>query len=307
MARLPKLDLALLSLLDDLRQTGSVSTTASRMGLTQSGASRALGRLRVALDDPLFVLEGNRLEPTARCDALAEDLAECLDRARAIVRAPSFDPASAEGFLDVGMPDHLAHLFGPALLERLAGEAPGVDLVIRHFSRDWRTDLRERVVSLAFGVLRGDELNLRSRWVADDPWVVVVRRGHPVLRRRWTAARFAEGTHGVMTVSGRGDSHVDRALRARGLARRVTYRATSPLVVAMAAAHSDLRVTTTRRLAEALARDLPLVVKPLPLEAEPLALHLVWHERSHHDPRHRWARALVADVVGSGRARRRGG
>jgi DNA-binding transcriptional LysR family regulator len=299
-ARLRDVDLNLLVVLSSLRQHGSVTRAASELGLTQSGASRSLARLRDALDDPLFVMEGGRLRPTPRCDALADDLARCLDGARAVLQTPVFDACTARGTIAVGMPDHLAYLFARDLLARIHADAPGLDLVVRAFSRDWLAELREGSVELAFGVVRGDESGLRARWPrTEDQWVVLLRRGHPVLRGPWTVARFAGGEHGLMAVDGKGPSHVDQALAERGLRRRVSYRATSPLVVALAAAETDLRVTTTARLAQALAQKHPLVVRPLPkgLAPAPLRLPLVWHERMQNDPRHRWLRQVFADVV----------
>ncbi|MEM9695555.1 MAG: hypothetical protein AAGA56_23625, partial [Myxococcota bacterium] len=84
------------------------------------------------------------------------------------------------------------------------------------------------------------------------------------------------------------------------------YRASSPVVVALAAAASDMAVTTTESLARQLALHFPLRIKPLPLDAPRLALPIVWHERNQHDPRHRFLREVVIGVarsVGEGAAR----
>ena len=297
---LHRVDLNLLVVLAELRKTRSVTLAASELGLSQSGASRSLARLRRTLGDPLFVVEGGTLNATPRCDELASELERCLESARAVLQVKVFDPSVATGTLHLGMPDHLAFLYGPQLMAELQERAPGIDLVVRAFSRDWLAELRDGSVDLAFGVLRGDEANVRARWSKrEDPWVVLMREGHPALRGPWTAKRFAGGVHALMTVTGSGPSHVDRALASMGLERRVLYRASSPLVVALAAVDSELRVTTTERLARSLASRHPLVVRRLPkgLRPEPLRLPLVWHERVHVDGRHRWLRELVARVV----------
>lgn len=290
-------DLNLLLVLDTLLETRSVTRTAERLGMTQSGASRALGRLREQFVDPLFVLEAGALSPTPHCESLGDELQRCLSAARSIVSARAFEPATAEGTVTLGMPDHLALRYGTPILSALQAEAPKLGLAIQSFTRDWVRDLRSGVVDMAFGVLAGDEASLRSRKVLDDPWVVVLRRGHPALHKRWTAAAFAAGEHGLMYVPGSGRSQVDRALAERGLSRRVVFRASSPIVVALAAATSDLRVTTTASLAHLLAEHHPLVVRKLPVAAEPLRLPLAWHERLHHDARHRFVRRVVADTL----------
>ncbi len=294
---LRQLDLNLLVILEALVEAGSVTGAAAQLGMTQSGASRALARLREALDDPLFVLQGHALVATPRCEALRPELARCLQAAREVFAVRAWDPSTASDAFCVAMPDHLALLHGVRLHAVLRQQAPGVDLVIRAFTASWRRDLYDGTVDLAFGVPSGNEAGLQMKQTTLDPWVVVVRHGHPVLDEPWDTAAFARGEHGLMAVRGTGPSHIDRALAGLGMARRVTFRSTSPLVVAMAAANSDIRVTTTRSLARYLASVLPLVVLDLPLLADPLRLPLVWHERFARDPRHRWLRSTLVGLV----------
>jgi len=290
-------DLNLLVVLEALFAERHVTRASVRLGMTQSGCSRALARLRETFDDALFVPGPRGLEPTPRADGLREALGRVLLEVRVMLRAPVFDPAKAAQPMRLGIPDHLAYLIAPRLLKLLRERAPNMSLVARGFSRDWRRELRDGEVDLAFGVLSGEEGELRRRTCLEDPWVVLVRAGHPALKRRWTVERFAALDHGMMTVTGSGPGHVDRALARQGLSRRVVYRASSPVVAAMAAASTDLAVTTTERLARELARSMPLRIKPLPLDVPALELPLVWHERDQHDPRHRWMRELVVEAV----------
>ncbi|MEM1413619.1 MAG: LysR family transcriptional regulator [Myxococcota bacterium] len=292
-------DLNLLVALDALLRERHVTRAAERLGITQSGASRALSRLRALLGDPLLVRGPRGLEPTPRAEALRAPLARVLGDIGGLLEARGFVPGESREPLRLAIPDHLALALGPQLLAALRAEAPGVDLVLRAFSRRWRDELQEGSLDLAFGVLGGGEGALRRRHVLDDPWVVVMREGHPVLRKRWTAELFASLDHGLMAVSGTGPGQVDEALAAQGLSRRVICRASSPVVVAMLAAETDLVVTTTAILAEQVRRWRSLRLRPLPVDARPLRLPLVWHERVHHDPRHRWARELVARVARS--------
>ena len=40
-----------------------------------------------------------------------------------------------------------------------------------------------------------------------------------------------------------------------------------------------------------------LDVAPLPFESDPVAIHMVWHERSNNDPAHRWLRQRIETVA----------
>ena len=100
-----------------------------------------------------------------------------------------------------------------------------------------------------------------------------------------------------MYVPGSGPSQVDRALAKRGLSRRVVFRASCPIVAALSAVSTELRVTTTASLAQRLSEHHPLVIRKLPVDAEPLRLPLTWHERMHRDPRHQFVRRIIADTL----------
>jgi DNA-binding transcriptional LysR family regulator len=98
-------------------------------------------------------------------------------------------------------------------------------------------------------------------------------------------------------VTGKGGGQVDEALAKHGLKRRVAMRmpyvVLSPLIVA----ETDLVLTTARWLAETLAARVPLVVKAPPVELDPVDLPMVWHERTHRDPRQRWFRQTLLRVA----------
>jgi LysR family nod box-dependent transcriptional activator len=76
------LDLNLLVAPDAPLSERSVTRAAQRVGLSQSGMSNALGRLRRLLDDPLLVCQGATLVPTARAAAQIGPVHEALELIR---------------------------------------------------------------------------------------------------------------------------------------------------------------------------------------------------------------------------------
>ena len=91
---LAAVDLNLLPVLDALLETHSVTESGRRLGLSQPAVSRALARLRAALDDELLVRTGRVMVPTPRALALQQPLRDTLHQVHSLVRpvAP-FDPA----------------------------------------------------------------------------------------------------------------------------------------------------------------------------------------------------------------------
>ena len=77
-ANLSRLDLNLLVVLEAIHAEGNLTRAARRLNLSQPALSHALARLREALDDPLFLRQGNRMVPTARTQRLMGPLHTAL-------------------------------------------------------------------------------------------------------------------------------------------------------------------------------------------------------------------------------------
>jgi DNA-binding transcriptional LysR family regulator len=127
----------------------------------------------------------------------------------------------------------------------------------------------------------------------------VLRTDHPALARKWTLELFAGLDHVLVSLLGRGGGHVDEALAAHGLRRRIALRLPYPALAPSIVAETDLVVTTPRWLALKLASSGELVVRRPPLPIPPVRIALVWHERSHRDPRQRWLREALSREAGA--------
>jgi len=303
---LASLDLNLLVALHALLVERHVTRAARRAHTSQPAMSRALRKLRDLLGDELLVRVGQHMRPTPRAEALLGPLEQVLEGVLELVAPSAFDPSRATGTLRIAMPDILTYMLVPRLLRRLAKEAPQLDLQIVQWNHRWREDLEGGVVDLTVGQPSGDEAGIYSRLLVRNTWACVLRRGHPALSKRWNKESYAALSHLLIDMSGSGGGQVDVALRAGGLRRRIALRmpyvVLSPLVVA----ETDLVLTTARWLAEALAKQVDLVVKRPPVELAPVDLPMAWHERTHRDPRQRWFRDTLMSVAreSTGRAAR---
>jgi DNA-binding transcriptional LysR family regulator len=100
------LDLSLVELLYALLDERHVTRAAHRCNMSQSAMSRALGRLRSALDDELLVRCGAAHERTPRGDQLLVDLRALLPRLDAAVRGNQFDPATSTDRICIATTDY---------------------------------------------------------------------------------------------------------------------------------------------------------------------------------------------------------
>ena len=127
---LHEIDLNLLTLLEALFATKSVTQAGDRVGLSQPAASRALGRLRRTLGDPLFVRGDTGLIATPRAEGLREPLTRALSGIRDVVAPQRFDPKTATGAIRLVIPDVDAATLVPRLLGAFATQAPGIDIEV---------------------------------------------------------------------------------------------------------------------------------------------------------------------------------
>ena len=89
---------------------------------------------------------------------------------------------------------------------------------------------------------------------------------------------------------------IDTLLAQKGLSRRtavvVPHFASVPFIVSV----SDFIATVPDRLAQRFIKQLKLQSLSAPIDIPPLRLTLLWHERFHADPAHRWMRELITQI-----------
>ncbi|MFI6942444.1 LysR family transcriptional regulator [Streptomyces sp. NPDC050418] len=292
------LDLNLLAALDVLLEEQSVRGAARRLHLSEPAMSRTLGRIRKALGDPVLVRAGRRMVPTPYALSVRAEVGAVVERARALFAAHGAeDLRSVERTFTVHGQDSVAALLGPRLVTRVQAEAPGLRLRFLGESHLDPPVLREGTADLEVGVIGASAPEVRTEPLREDRMLGVVRAGHPLLRGRLTARRFA-GAAEHLTVSRRGRLHgpVDEALAERGLTRRVVATAASFPASLFLVRDTDL-IGLVPGWSAPMTESLGLVTFPVPLELPPLRLAMAWHPRLDADPAHTWLRGCVRELM----------
>lgn len=298
-------DLNLLVVLDELLRARSTTLAARRLGRTQSAVSHALARLRVALEDPLFIRAGAGLRPTAAAEALEAPLRQLLADAASMLRGQrgALDPAKIERTFIVAGSDYAEIVLLPRLIPRLRREAPAVNVVTRFLGDDVDRALQMREVDCAYGASLRPVSGVVLESVAEVPFAVLLRRGHRALRSRLTAAAYVRLEHVLVTPRGLPGSAVDQALEPLGLERRVVVRMPHFAAAAFLVARTDLAVTVPADFARAVAPGLGLVSRPVPFPMRASTFLLGYSATFESDAAHRWFRTCLLDAArGAGSA-----
>lgn len=294
------LDLNLLRVLDALLLERHLTRAARRVGLSQPATSHALARLRAHLGDPLFVRGPGGLVPTERAARLEAPLRAAMGAlAAAVSGGEAFAPATAQATFSIATADYGAFVLLPAMLERLAREAPQVDLWVRAVSADPLEQLARGDADLLLAPLPGARplATIHARLLYRERYVCVVRKDHPRARRGLDLDTWCELPHAFVAPRGSPGGVVDEVLAKHGRRRRVALALPSFLIAPHVVACSDLVLTVGARIAEAYAALLPLKVLDAPVPLPGFEVRMWWHERTHHDPAQRWLRKVVTEVV----------
>lgn len=125
--RLHRLDLNLLKLFRALYYHRNVSVAAESMNLSQSAFSHALARLRVQLDDELFIRSRAQMIPTRYADSIHETIAEVLSTLGSCFAPQThFIPHESRHEFNFAVTDFTALLMMSRLMPHLEQHAPGV-------------------------------------------------------------------------------------------------------------------------------------------------------------------------------------
>ncbi len=293
-------DLNLLVVFDAVMTERSVTRAAARIGLTQPACSHALARLRALFGDPLFVPTPRGMVPTPAALAVGDRVAEILRAIEGVLDAGApFDPARAEQLFTIGLSDYAAFLLLPGLVVRVAREAPGVRLVVRHTSHDLGPAmLADGAVSVIVGHFPPPGADLAETVVFHDRFVVAGRAGHPAFDAPLTLERFVALDHLHVSLRGEPQGQLDRELRRHGAARRVAVTVGHFLVAPFVIAAGDLVATEPARLLTPLAARLGLTLVEPPLALPPFRVSVMWHRRTEADPPLVWLRGVIAALAG---------
>lgn len=291
-------DFNLLLTLDVLLTEQNVARAAQRLQLSPSAMSRSLARLRETIGDPLLVRAGRGLVPTPRALELRERLGPLVQEAEAVLRPlQRLDLGTLERAFTLRCSDGFVENFGAVLIERVAGQAPGVRLrFVQKIGKD-SAGLRDGSIDLETGVVSpamGPEV--RAQALFRDRWIGVVREGHPLIGTAPTPEAFAQARHVAVSRNPTAAGPVSEALAMLGLQRRVVAT-TSGYVSALALVRgADLIACVPERHTANLRVGLHTLA--LPFATPEFSVSLFWHPRFQADAAHVWLRALVMTCCG---------
>lgn len=291
-------ELQLLYIFDAIMTERSVTRAADRLAMTQPAVSNAIARMRQIWNDPLFVRKGRNIEPTSYALSLWDQVSSPMYTLSNAVSATQFDPATAKRKFRIAATDVTVELIWRQLIELLEREAPGVDLhAVPYTPESSYSLLREAHVDLAVGLLTQHDHSLRSTWLYEGGYRLVMRADHPLAGRPITMEEFLQARHLLVSMSGDAHGFVDRYLDQKGLSRRIAATVNHFSTVPQILRESDLIVAIPELISQDCGFVDGLWMGDLPFEADPTSLYLIWHARHDRDPGIIWIRDHIERLL----------
>ncbi|MFO1218761.1 MAG: LysR family transcriptional regulator [Burkholderiaceae bacterium] len=298
------LDLNLLRVFDTLMAEGSLTRAAAALALTQPAASHALKRLHEALGEVLFTRTASGMKPTARAQALWPQVRAALASLQRSLAPGDFDPRTDAVNFRIAMADATAALLMPGTVRAIESTQALANLrVLPLVTREPRRLLENNEADLAVGhfpdlvaalLTQGDDATLRHQRMYDTRYVCVMRRGHPLARRKLTLDAYCAAHHLLVSFSGRPQGLVDRALADLGRQRRIVLTVNQFYTAGRVVRESNLLTVLPLSFLEATGAYAELVTRELPFDPGLVHVEMLWHLRRDNDAPHRWLREVLA-------------
>jgi len=293
------LDLNLLRVFDAVYRARKVGRAAELLDLTQPAVSQGLTRLRLLLQDPLFMRAGAGVQPTPRAERLAPAVRSALATLeQALSEAAQFDPLGSQRTFRIHMSDIGEGRFLPELMVALREQAPGVRIETLPLPAAGIADaLDSGQIDFAFGFLPTVRDTQRVQ-LLQDRYIVMLRAGHPfaATARRRKGPALLDALQQLEFVAGRTHTDTLRILQLLKLEDRVRLTAEHFMVLPGIVRATDLAVVMPRNIAEGFAAEggYTLIEPPFPLRDFTVSLH--WSRRFENDPANRWLRETMVEL-----------
>lgn len=299
-AILRRLDLNLLLTFESLMSTRSATETARVLHKTQPGVSRDLAKLRHALGDALLVPVKGRFKPTDRALALHAAMEPALlELGRAIGTVEVFDPAQAEGVINIGIAGHLELLLAGPLLQRMARLAPRLVPRLHPVHGEFDPgELEAERQEIAMGMFAEVPARFSVEALFRDERVAVMGPHHPLAGRKQLTLQHLAATRWFAYTQMHGRrTNFDRSLK--GSQTRMQFAAyisgfgLSPHVLMT----SDYATTMPAFAAALHRRQFPLAVSRLPQPLRDITFRMAWPRRQDSSAVHRWVRSEITKLI----------
>ncbi|TQV78846.1 LysR family transcriptional regulator [Exilibacterium tricleocarpae] len=292
---LRSVDLNLLTIFDAIMTERKMSAAADKIGMSQPAMSAAVARLRLTLNDELFIRTGSGVKPTPRALELERPIRRILDLvSETVTQSVTFDHQKTDRVFTLASVDYGGIVVVPQLLRRLQAEASAVRINIwPQYEADLKDLMHFGSVDFAVDNIPLLEDDFHIEILCREPGYCLARRDHPKIQQSLSMEQFLQTEQVALYPKDKRISLLDQHLLANGLRRRHGMRVASFFNMPYIVAESNMICTLPEKVARHFAALFDLQLLPAPLDDWRAPVYLMWHSSLHGDPGHQWVRDII--------------
>ena len=294
---LTNIDLKLLVVFDAMMVEGNVSRAAERLGMSQPALSNALNRLRLLLNDRLFLRTIDGMRPTARAREIAGPIQSAMRQIEEALEPSTFEPGDPDWTFSLAFSDHASVVLLPLLIEHIARVAPRVTLRIQSRPNEELPPLLDNSeIDLAVGIITNLPRRFKHMILFEDTYLCMMRQTHPLAGRPIALEAFLAADQLAVKPGMSDVSRADRLLAQAGMKRRVVTTVHQFLAAPAIVSRSDLLVLVFEKMAPIFDPS-RFYFCPVPVPDMTVSATAVWSDVHTDLPAHRWLRRQLSLVA----------
>jgi len=298
---LSRIDLNLLVAFQVLMQEKNVTRAAARLFVTQPAMSKTLNRLRIMLDDELFVRSSHGLTPTPKTLELERPVSDILSQLTDLmVSNQEFEPASSAATISIATLGASASIGLPTFVNKLRQNAPKVLLLSQNIDSKWEERLRSG--SLDFAIVAKSKFSddfVTHKLMSIKP-VLYMRKDHPLAKvKHITLEERRKYQHMAVYFPNFETTReeIQKLFASFGILSNVPFLSTNLMVCLETLRRTDMLMIASDRLIESSLVSENFTQKPLEdlINLKIGALSLVQHVRTENSPLHKYLTELIVN------------
>jgi len=293
------LDLNLIVVFNALVRERSVSKAAASLYLGQPAVSNSLARLRLLLEDELFVRASGEMVPTTKALELHKTLLPALQAIHAaIFEPPEFNPLTDHRTFTLGMRDWVEAWLMPKLLENLQEIAPNIKIRVQVADDNFVESLLEsdQIDFAITNAVAGPKWMIHNK-LASMEYVAIYDGRTVKSEENLSLEEFISAPHLLTSTKGEFEGAVDEVLNELNIHREVIYTTTRFNALAQILKQIKAIATLPEPVARSWETTYRLTTSPLPFKLRQYELTLTHHEKNDNDQAFLWMKTLITKIA----------
>ena len=273
----------------------SITRAAELLDTTQSNVSHNLDRLRLILNDPLFIRAGRGMSATEGADKLAPAMRQLLSDMSQLVEPETYQPEQDNDWFTIAGNDFEIETLIKPFYQILKQAAPNVRLRILQLGSTTKVTelLRQGNVDLAVAPsVSSNADDLRQQLLFQETMSCFYDAS--IIEAPTTMKRYLNSPHVMIGFGSNKQSNVDLLLESKKMKRKVGAEVASFYIIPDMIRNSPMIATLSSKLADSILKELDSCCCPLTMP--PMNFYQYWHERNNNSLRHQWFRQQLYNL-----------